>query len=87
MKPVNQTVPPVNQAENNPLEIELCNGSTYYLPALAGDLYQGKDMEAAARAYINEMREDGGHELAACHVAVWAEFAAALAAALAETRK
>jgi hypothetical protein len=31
------------------------------------------------------MTADGGPELAACHVSIWAEFAAALAIAAAET--
>lgn len=84
MEPKNNPVPPVNQAENNPLQIELCNGSTYYLPAIAGDMPHGKDMVTAARAYIADMTADGGTELAACHVSIWAEFAAALAIAAAE---
>jgi hypothetical protein len=75
----------MSQPINNPLQIELCNGSTYYLPALGGDLPHGKDMAPAARAYIADMTADGGPELAACHVSIWAEFAAALAIAAAET--
>ena len=66
-----------------PLHIELCNGSTYYLPALAGDLPKGEDMTTLAAAYIAEMTADGGASLAACHVSIWAEFAAALAIAAA----
>lgn len=73
----------MSKSENNPLQIELCNGSTYYLPAIAGDMPHGKDMETAARAYIADMTADGGVELAACHVSIWAEFAAALAIAAA----
>lgn len=73
------------QKENNPLQIELCNGSTYFLPALAGDLPKGEDMTTLAAAYIAEMTEDGGASLAACHVSIWAEFAAALAIAAAES--
>lgn len=63
----------------NPLQIELCNGSIYYLPAFAGDIPHGEQMTEAAAAYIAEMKADGGEALAAVHVSIWAEFAAALA--------
>lgn len=68
------------------LNVQLSNGSKYYLPAIAGDLPHGEDMKTVARAYIKDMTEDGGKPLAACHVAIMAEFSAALAAALAETK-
>jgi hypothetical protein len=78
------------QKNERPLTYALhCTGAEVYLPALAGDLPHGADMERAAQAYVHEMREAGGEDLVAAHVSVWAEFAAALAVAAAEnpTRK
>jgi hypothetical protein len=62
-----------------------CTGAEVYLPALAGDIPHGADMAKAAQAYVKEMYEDGGADLVAVHVSIWAEFAAALAVAAAET--
>jgi hypothetical protein len=73
------------KTENNPLHVQLCNGSTYYLPALAGDMPHGLDMKTAAQAYVKDMQADGGAALVAVHVSIWAEFSAALAIAAAET--
>jgi hypothetical protein len=63
-----------------------CTGAEIYLPALAGDLPHGSDMEKAAQAYVQDMREAGGADHVAAHVSVWTEFAAALAVAAAENK-
>jgi len=73
------------QQNERPLTYVLhCNGAEIYLPALAGDLPHGADMARAAEAYVKDMKEDGGDQLIAVHVSIWAEFAAALSIAAAK---
>jgi hypothetical protein len=75
------------QKNERPLTYALhCTGAEVYLPALAGDMPHGADMEKAAQAYVKEMHEAGGSDHVAVHVSVWAEFAAALAVAAAENK-
>ena len=41
-----------------------------YMPALAGELPTGKELDYYASCYVADMRRDGGDALAACHVAI-----------------
>jgi hypothetical protein len=62
----------------NPLYTE--NKANYW-PALAGELPHGKDLEAFAKLYVQDIA-DHGPELISAHVANWSEFTTALAVAM-----